>query len=126
MSIKFKTQYNMKPEDYVKPRKITGVSKTIPEQSFTLREIIDRYSRGLPLPGAVGQPIYEGEEGLPFDPRVLDLSELHNMAKTSSEAIREAENEKMEKDKAEKKKAFKEALKREIEEEAKKQGEIPA
>lgn len=119
----FKTNYNMSGDDQTKPRKIFGISKTLPDQTMDLKTILDRYARGLPITGNSQQPIYEGEEGFAIDPRTLDLSELHNMAKTASEAIREAEMEQMEKDKAARKEAFKKALKAELEEELKKEAE---
>jgi hypothetical protein len=48
-------------------------SLTIPDQTLSIKEILERYARGLPMDGKV--PIYEGEDGDGIDPRRLDLSE---------------------------------------------------
>ena len=44
-----------------------GESKTVPDQSMTLRELLIRYAKGLPLEGSK-TPIWEGEEGFDIDP----------------------------------------------------------
>lgn len=48
-------------------------SMTIPDQTMTIKEILDRFTRGLPL-DAGKVPIYEGEEFTP-DLRYMDLAE---------------------------------------------------
>lgn len=52
-------------------------SMTIPDQTMSIRTIVDRYARGLPVTSFT--PIYEGEEYIP-DPKTLDLVERHEMA----------------------------------------------
>lgn len=58
----------------------TQPSQTIPDQTMSIPEILQRYARGLPITkGKV--PIYTGEDD-PFngiDPKKLDISELHNL-----------------------------------------------
>ena len=49
-------------------------SMTIPDQSMSIREIMDRYARGLPIVSA-GVPIYEGEEGEFADLSKMDLAD---------------------------------------------------
>lgn len=51
-------------------------SATIPDQTMSLRTILERYSRGLPISGTVAEPMYSGEEGLGIDIPTLDLEEL--------------------------------------------------
>jgi hypothetical protein len=51
-------------------------SMTIPDQSMTVREIMDRFTRGLPL-NAGKVPIYEGEEYTP-DITKMDLADKHD------------------------------------------------
>lgn len=52
-------------------------SLTIPDQTMSLRTILDRYARGMPLTGYAGAPVYDGEAELP-DIRKMDLTELRD------------------------------------------------
>jgi len=72
MKIKHRNQFNTEefPSDNERD---FGPSLTVPDQSMSIKEILDRYARGLPMEGKV--PIYEGEDGDGIDPRRLDLSE---------------------------------------------------
>lgn len=79
-------------------------SKTVPDQSMTLRELLVRYAKGLPLEGAK-IPIWEGEEGFDIDPEKLDLAEREELAEKAREelkAINERVKEEVEKKKAKK------------------------
>lgn len=81
-----------------------GESKTVPDQSMTLRELLIRYAKGLPLEGAK-TPIWEGEEGFDVDPEKLDLAEREELAEKAREelkAINERVKEEVEKKKAKK------------------------
>lgn len=53
-------------------------SLTIPDESLSIREIIDRFSRGLGLNG-VRVPVYDPENDLP-DPKYLDLADRQALA----------------------------------------------
>lgn len=74
-------------------------SLTIPNDSFSLRELLDRNARGLPLTTSGRQELYHGDEEMP-DLAKMDLSEIHNLAETNQRKIqsyrdlqqREAEN----------------------------------
>lgn len=61
------------PKNY---KHFTMPSETIPDQSLTIRQILDRYARGLPLDAK--QPLWDHnadiDDVLP-DPRTLDLAE---------------------------------------------------
>jgi len=74
--MKVRNQYNGKlfPSD---GEKNFGPSLTVPDQTMSIKEILDRYARGLPMEGKV--PIYEGEDGDGIDPRRLDLSERQEL-----------------------------------------------
>lgn len=48
-------------------------SKTVPDQTMSIREILTRYAHGLPIE-AGKVPIYEGEDYTP-DPRHMDLAD---------------------------------------------------
>lgn len=79
-------------------------SKTVPDQSLTVREILDRYARGLPASG-VRQEIWDGEEDLP-DPRTLDLADIQELKEANEADIARMRSDlaKQEKAKKEKKK----------------------
>ena len=81
-----------------------GESKTVPDQSMTLRELLIRYAKGLPLEGTK-TPIWEGEEGFDVDPDKLDLADREELAEKAREelkAINERVKEEVEKKKAKK------------------------
>lgn len=62
-------------------------SQTVPDQSMTLRELLVRYAKGLPLEGA-RTPIWEGEEGFEKDPETLDLAEREELAEKAREELK--------------------------------------
>ena len=64
----------MFPKEYEMP---VGVSKTIPDQTMTLRELLERFARGLPISGEKF-PIYHGEEEMP-NLKTMDLSEIADL-----------------------------------------------
>ncbi len=65
-------------------------SQTVPDQSMTLRELLIRYAKGLPLEGA-RTPIWEGEEGFERDPETLDLAEREELAEKARQELKEIE-----------------------------------
>jgi hypothetical protein len=81
-----------------------GESKTVPDQSMSLRELLIRYAKGLPLEGQK-TPIWEGEEGFEVDPETLDLAEREELAEKAREELK-AINERV-KDEVEKKRSKK-------------------
>jgi len=76
-------------------------SKTIPDQTMTLRELLVRYAKGLPLEGQK-TPIWEGEEGFDVDPQKLDLAEIEELREKAEQELKDI-NEKVKKEVAEKK-----------------------
>ena len=56
----------------------TQPSLTIPDQTMSIRTILERHSRGLPIDG-IKTPIYEGEENDLPDWRKLDLAERQEL-----------------------------------------------
>lgn len=62
-------------------RVFTQPSMTVPDQTISIKELVNRFTQGLPIP--VGKtPIYdESGEAEGIDLKKLDLSEIHNMAK---------------------------------------------
>jgi hypothetical protein len=65
-------------------------SQTIPDQTLTVRELLVRYAKGLPLDGQ-RQPIWEGEDGDAIDPRRLDLAERQELEIAARQELAEIE-----------------------------------
>lgn len=63
-----------------------AVSKTLPDQTMSIKELLDRQARGLPLAGQ-RVPIYEPDSDLP-DPRKLDLAEREELALSYAEELK--------------------------------------
>lgn len=62
------------PKDVVECRN-EGVSMTVPDQSMTIQEILQRYARGLPL-GGQRVPMYEDDDiGAMPDIHTMDLAD---------------------------------------------------
>lgn len=64
-----------------------GVSQTIPDQTMSVRELLERYARGLPISGAK-QPVYHGEEYVP-DLNRMDLAEIQELKDNTKTRIDE-------------------------------------
>lgn len=84
----------------LKKQIITQPSMTIPDESMSIREILDRFSRGLPVGGS-RTPIYDDENDMP-DIRTLDLAERQELAQHYSEELKSLTNPKKPVKKAEK------------------------
>lgn len=84
-----------KPKNY---RKISAKSETIPNQAMSLRELIDRYRRGMPIPGSSNEPKFGGEDMLGINPATLDLVDRQIIME---KGIAAAEEYNYEKEKAE-------------------------
>lgn len=82
------------PKNY---RKNIGESQTVPEQTMSIRTILERHSRGL-LPPSGKQELYEGEEGSGIELQSLDLSEKQELYERSKQVISEAKSAKKNKE----------------------------
>ncbi len=60
-------------------------SMTIPDQTMSIRTIVDRYTRGLPVTGFT--PVYDGEDHYIPDIKTLDLVERQEMADKIREEV---------------------------------------
>jgi hypothetical protein len=93
MKVKNHTNRESFPKNY---KLFTMPSETIPDQTLTMRELLDRHSRGLPI--NVKTPIWDEESDIDDimpDPRTLDISERQefaNSAKAELEGIKEKLN----------------------------------
>ncbi len=73
-------------------RKILTPSLTVPDQTMSIRTILERYSRGLPIGGRT-DIYYDEEDDLP-DPRTLDLAERQELAELYKNEINEVKSRK--------------------------------
>jgi hypothetical protein len=88
-----KVKNSLNAKDFVKSYKIfTQPSLTVPDQTMSIREILQRYSRGLPIGGRL-DVYYDEEDDLP-DPRTLDLAERQEIAENYNNEINEIKSRK--------------------------------
>lgn len=81
----FKTPYNA--HLFVTKGEVNrSPSKTIPDQSMSVRELMARYAQGLPLSGA-RVPIYDGDTEFVPMPETLDLAERQAMAEEAADLL---------------------------------------
>ena len=62
-------------------------SLTVPGDALSLKELLERNARGLPLTGNGRESIYHGEDYIP-DLRKMDLSEIHDLATANQQEIK--------------------------------------
>lgn len=116
---KVKLKHSLNADSFPKKVEITeGPSMTIPDQSMSVREILDRFSKGLPLSGA-RTPLYYGEDDDFPDFERMDLSERETYikgVKEELESLKQKRNAEIDKERREKEdKAFAKRLELEIE-----------
>lgn len=86
-----KIKHSINAKEFVSDGEINNLpSQTIPDQTLSVRELLVRYAKGLPLDG-MKQPIWEGEEGDPIDPRRLDLAERQELEIQARQELAEIE-----------------------------------
>lgn len=98
------------------------VSLTVPDQTMSIRTLIQRYAQGLPVMGAAGQPQYDPEpllDGVNF--KTLDLSEQQEIQKNVLEELQAIEKRKMDKETEKKQKALESKIRQQIEAESKRE-----
>lgn len=87
---RWKTQWNGKrfPREF---EKVGRVSKTIPDQALSVKELLQRHASGLSL-GGEKVPVYHGEDDFLPDYRNLDLSEREDLKRATYDEIEKAKN----------------------------------
>lgn len=71
-------------------------SLTVPDQSFTIREIIHRFTLGRPINGTASPAIFDDAEGqLGLDVQQLDLADRMAMYKQAKYAAKQAEKKRL-------------------------------
>lgn len=82
-------------DKYPKRYKIfTQKSKTVPDQTMSIKTILERHTRGLDIPEGKA-PIYE-EEDMPsngINPKTLDLVDLENIARGNKQELERLQSE---------------------------------
>ena len=63
----------------------TQKSQTVPDQSLTMRQLLDRYAKGLPLEAK--EPVYYGEDTEIPNFKKMDLTEIDEYRKNLNEDI---------------------------------------
>lgn len=63
-------------------------SLTVPDQTMSIPDILNRYAKGLPLDGQK-IPIFEGEDSDMPDPRTLDLADRQLLAEEALQELKE-------------------------------------
>lgn len=75
--------------------KNNGISKTVPDQTMSIREIMQRHSRGLDIDQKI--PLYHDESQLETetgrDPRTMDISEIHDEIQQIAEKFEDKKTE---------------------------------
>lgn len=89
MKVKNSLNANDFPKNY---RKIEQPSLTIPDQTMSIKTILERYSRGLPI-GGRNDMYYDEDDDLP-DPRTLDLAERQELVYQYTQEIENVKSRK--------------------------------
>jgi hypothetical protein len=88
-----KVKNSLNANTFEKKYKIfTQPSMTVPDQSMSIKTILERYSRGLPVGGRLDE-YYDEEDTLP-NPLTLDLAERQELAEEYKNEINEIKSRK--------------------------------
>ena len=88
METKFKTRENAKPSN---PEINSGESQTIPDSSISMREIINRFQRGIPVTRSLRQPVYNEN----FDyPDNMEFDDIHSAKLEQKQNVKDLEAKK--------------------------------
>lgn len=68
----------------------TKKSLTIPDATMSLRELLDRYARGLPVNGS--EPVYHGDEVEIPNLKAMDLTEIHELKEATANEVSNLRN----------------------------------
>ena len=120
----FKTQFNahLFHDDHEELPSIQP-SMTVPDQSMTIREIMDRHRRGLPTDTRT--PIFDDENDLP-DIRKMDLSELHDLREKLNEELSDIKRKQEQKHQEKQRQLLLDDLKKQLQQEQKKDSAAPS
>jgi hypothetical protein len=105
----YKGEYNTQP------------SLTIPDQTMELSQLIDRFTRGLPI--TTFKPVYDETGDMP-DPRRLDIAEYNEMRKNAALELQRLTQEKEQRERQETENQQNELINQRVEEEIKKRQNV--
>ena len=71
-------------------KKFTKPSMTQPEEALSMRQILERYAKGLPLGGHEPSSAFYDEESNGINVKTLDLSELEEIQSLNQETFEKA------------------------------------
>jgi len=103
-------------------RKFTGKgefndmpSLTVPDQTMSIRTILDRYAQGLPIQGQQPNPFYDTDEiSEGIDIRKMDLVDMQQLAEKNKEILGQYKKGLDARNKAKKKQEFEEEVARRV------------
>lgn len=87
MSTKFKTRENAKPS---KPEVNNLPSQTIPDASISMRQILDRFQRGIPVTRTLRTPQYNEDFNYPD---IMEFDDIHNAKLQMREDVKRKKSE---------------------------------
>jgi len=121
----FKQWSNSKPTE---GKKFTMPSLTVPDQTMSMRTILDRFAKGLPVVDGK-EPLWDddAETSSGINPKMLDLVDLQELGMKNQDKIQRLEKLKKEEEitAAQKKAEIKQKAKQELLDELKKATEAP-
>ena len=82
------TKYNYEPQG---GEIVTGLSLTVPDQTISLKTLVTKYVRGMPISVPVHQGIYTDDE-IASDFRKLDLSDQDEITQKAFDEVAEFKN----------------------------------
>jgi len=97
---------------FVDREKVDSLSQTVPDQSFSIREILTKHSKGLPIPAIAKVPVFSEEE-LP-DFQAMDLTEIQAYREHLQTIITESEEKIHLANKAKEKQHYDEEIERRV------------
>ena len=86
-----KNSLNFNHEDW-KGKEFTMPSQTVPDQTMSIKTIMEKFAQGQPI-GGTFEEIYEEEPSSGIDPRRLDLVDIQAMKINNGKRIKELQNE---------------------------------
>lgn len=125
-----KVRHNWNGKEFPTDHEVNDLpSETVPDQSMSVKELLERYARGIPLTDSGRIPIWYTDEELKENREImnipdiekLDISERYELIEMQKERVQEIKDQLKAKQAQEKERIIKEAQKRIQEAKAKEQ-----
>lgn len=72
-------------------KKFTQPSQTVPDQTMSLKELLNRYAKGQPFENTK-EPLFYGDDGEGINPATLDLSEREYYTEQAKRELKEIQD----------------------------------